>query len=66
MTITKIARIPLKVPMMLPQPAAGSVSPCVVFAHTAGVAGDVVGVVKTVVTITPAKRYYQLIHYDCG
>ena len=47
LTITEMARIPLKMPMMLPQPADGSVSPCVV---VGGLSGDVVGVVEPVVT----------------
>ena len=53
---TKITSIPPKAPMMLPMSVDDSMSPCVVFIHTGGVSSDVVGVVKTAVTITPAKR----------
>ena len=52
MVLSKIARIPLKVPMMLPQPAGGSVSACVVFTT---VSGGVVSVVESVITTTPAN-----------
>ena len=55
----KTARIPLKMPMMLPQPVDGSVSPCVVIG---GVSGDVVSMVEPVVTITPVKNHYQSCH----
>ena len=51
MIITKVARIPLKVPMMLAQPAAdGSSSPCVAASDTDGVSDDVVFVVDSEVT----------------
>ena len=59
---TKITRIPLKVPMMLLMSPDGSISSCVVLKDTDGVSGDVVGTVKSVVTITPAKGHYQRRH----
>ena len=56
MAITKTAKIPLKTPMTVPQPANGSESPWVV----AILIYDVVGVVESpVVTITPAKKYHS-------
>ena len=57
--ITEMARIPLKMPMMLPLAADGSVSPCVV---VGAVSGDVVGVVEPVVTRTPVKSHHQSCH----
>ena len=54
--ITEITRIPLKMPMMLPQLADDSVSPCVVVTHVNVESGDVVGMVEPVVTITPVSR----------
>ena len=44
MITTKVARIPLKVPMMLAQPANGSLTPCVAVTHVhvAGMSDDAV------------------------
>ena len=54
MAITKTARIPLKTPMIVPQPANGSESSRVV----AILIHDVVGVVESsLVTITPVKKH---------
>ena len=55
MIITKIARIPLKVPMMLAQPADGSLSPCVAITDIDGISDDVIGLVESEVTKTPAN-----------
>ena len=65
MIITKIATIPIIVPIMTTKPVASSVPPCVLFTHTGGVASDVVasdvvGVIKSVLTVTSAKRQHQL------
>ena len=49
MITTKVARIPLKVPMMLAPPANGSLSPCVAVTHVhvAGMSDDVVCMVDS-------------------
>ena len=64
MIITKVARIPLKVPMMLAQSAGDSLHSCVEVTHTHvdGISDDVVGMAAAEVTKTPAnfKGSYQL------
>ena len=70
MIITEVARIPLKVPMMLAQSANGSLSPCVAVTRTdvEGLSDGVVYVVESEVTKTPAnfKSHYQLSHIQPG
>ena len=57
MKITNIARIPLKVPMMLALSTNGSLFLCVVVTHVDvdGMSDDVVYVVESEVTKTPAN-----------
>ena len=68
MIITKVARIPLKIPMMLAQPANGSLAPCVpvTHKHVEGSSDDDVYVVESKVTRTPAnfKSHYELHHFN--
>ena len=61
MIITKVARIPLKVPMMLAQLADGSMYPCVAVTHVHvdGMSDDVVCVVESEITRTPTNFKYR-------
>ena len=67
---TEVARIPLKVPMMLAQSPNVSLSHCVAVTHTdvEGISDGVVYVVESEVTKTPAnfKGRYQLSHFQHG
>ena len=58
MFISKNATIPIVVPIMMTRSVASLVF--VLFTYTGGVATDSVGVIKSVVTITTTKRWYQL------
>ena len=64
MIITKRTRIPLKMPIMLPKPADGSVSSCVLVTDgvsglEAGVSGHEAQVVESVATTTPVKGHMR-------
>ena len=62
MTIAERARPPLKVPMMVPQFADGSVSDAVVHKLRPGVSGDVhvVGMVGPLFTMIPIRSHHWL------
>ena len=68
MIITKVARIPLKIPMMLALSANGSLFPCVAVTDidVEDLLDSVVYVVESEVTKTPAnfKIHYQLSHFQ--
>ena len=57
MITTKVARIPLKVSMMLALSASGSFAPCVAVTHkhVEGSSDDVMYVLESEVTRTPAN-----------
>ena len=59
MTINKITVTPLKMPIMFPLLADGSVLPWVVVMLIGGMADDVSGVVESGITITPVKSHRQ-------
>ena len=59
MTVTKMARTPLKVPMMLLQSADGSMSTAVVDTHRPVVSSDVVGMVEPLVTMIPTRSHHM-------
>ena len=67
MIITDVARMPLKVPMMVALFASGSISPCVAVTHkdVDGRSDSVVYVVESEVTKTPEnfKSHYELSNF---